>query len=349
MRSEMTGGVETWRPPYPMSWVDHLVRWVRRMPLPSWLYYAALFAVGHVLVAVARVDGGTTLSDALRTPPPVFLIWVVYLLAMTHYLNHMARERMAQFRPALDADDDTFGELAYRLTTIPAGPTLLSGLVWLVVAAVMVGLSWDTVVALGYPTWEIVLTVLTYFLGGAIVYHTIHQLREVRRLYARVPRIDLYHLAPLNAFAALTAQTSLGWLLLLYLTAMLIPPEIVASGFGVTVAVAIGVAVAAFVVPLLGMHRRLEAAKREAIAQTSARLRRVMDDLHAHIDQGELDKLDPFNKASSALHAELEALGRTSTWPWATTTLRGFISALLLPMLLRVAQEVMARVMGPGR
>lgn len=337
------------RPPYPMSWIDQLLRWMQRLPIPNWIIHIAVFVAGYALATAARVNDGQPVAEALRTLPPAFLIWNVYLLAMTQYLNAVARERLNRFRAALDVDDAAYAELTYRLTTIPAVPTLLSGIAWTAVACVVAALTWDTAVALGYPHWEIILTAMSYFLGGGVVYHTLHQLREVSRLHARAERIDLYQLDPLHAFSGLTAQTALGWIFLLYVTRLIVPAELATSAVGATWAVVMAVAVAAFVVPLIGMQRRLAAAKRAAIAQTNGRLKRVTEHVNAQIDRGEMDGIEAFNKATSTIVSEQERLSKISTWPWATATLRGFVTALLLPTVLRVAPEAIQRVMGLGR
>jgi len=335
--------------PYPMSWVDHILRAVQRARIPNWAFYAALFAVGHALVVALRVRDGLPLDQALLVPPPVFLVWAVYLLAMTQYLNAVARERLGRFRAAIEVDDAEYGDMAYRLTTMPAVPTLLNGVLWVVIGGAILLTAKATVLALGYPVWEVWLTIATYFLGGAVIYHTVHQLREVSRLFARVQQIDLYRLDPLHAFAGLTAQSALGWIFLLYATTLLVPRELETAAVDATWLVVAAVAVAAFVVPLVGMHRRLVAAKHRALVANSTRLRRAMEAVHDAIDGDAPERLDGLGKVVATLLGEKERLARVSTWPWEAGTLRGFVTALLLPLLLRVGQQALERAMGMGR
>jgi len=336
--------------PRPISWIDHLLRAVQRSRLPNWAFYAGLFGVGHALVVLLHVRDGVPLERALLTSPRVFLVWTVYLLAMTQYLNAVARERMARFRPALDVDDATFAALTARLTTMPAAPVVAHGLGWMAVGAAILWALWDEVLRLGYPPWEVLLTVATFFVGGGAIYHTVHQLRQVSRLLARVERVDLYRLDPLHAFAGLTAQSALGWIALLYATTLLVPRALWVPAVEATWLVVGAVAVAAFVVPLRGMHRRLAAAKHAALVANGARMRRAMEAVHAAIDAGDAERLDGQNKAVAALAAERERLTKLSTWPWETGTLRGFVTALLLPLLLRLGQQVLERVVaGMGR
>lgn len=332
-----------------VSWIDHLLRAVQRARIPNWAFYAGLFAVGHALVAALRMADGAPPRVALLTPPRVFLVWTVYLLAMTQYLNAVARDRMARFRPALDLDDAQVVALTARLTTMPAGPVLAHGLAWMAVGAAVLWALWDRVVALGYPPWEIGLTVAAFFVGGGAIYHTVHQLRQVSRLLARVERVDLYRLDPVHAFAGLTAQSALGWIALLYATTLLVPRALWVPAVEALWAVVAAVAAAAFVVPLLGMHRRLAAAKHAALVANGSRMRRAMEAVHAAIDAGDGERLDSQNKVVATLAAEKDRLARLSTWPWEAGTLRGFVTALLLPLLLRLGQQALERVLGMGR
>jgi hypothetical protein len=337
------------RPPYPKSWVDHLEDVVARWPIPNWSFYALVFALGYAVATVLRLQSGVPLALSRQMLPPVFLIWIVYLLALTHHLDDIAVERLRRFRPALALSDAEFDELSYRLTTMPAVPTVVHGLAWVGVASVLVVRGWDTLLRLGYPPWEMVLTTLTYFVGGAIMYHSLRQLRIVTDLYNRVTNINLHNLEPLHAFPALTARTSLGWLALLVVTFELLPREVVVEGgFGVTWAVSILLAIAAFVVPLMGMHGQLDTAKHRALAEAGERLRGLMDEIHERIDKRQLEDIDGLNRAAAAVLAEQERVTKMSTWPWSAGTLRGFVTALLLPLLIKLGQELISQVVGLG-
>lgn len=334
--------------PYRFSWIDRLVAAIRRMPIPGWSAYALMLVVGQALVAVLRLRDGQPPTPAVLARPPVFLVWTTYLLALTHYLNAVARDRMARFRPALDVDDATFSVLERRLITMPAGPVLAHGVLWVAVGGAIMWAILDRVLALGFPRWEIALTVAAYFVGGGVIYHTVHQLREVSRLYARVAHVDLHRLDPLHAFAGLTAQSALGWILLLYLTTLLVPRDLWSPAVELSWLVIAAVAAAAFAVPLFGMHRRLVVAKHAALGANGARLSRVSARIHEAIDAEAVDRLDGLSKVSGLLLAERERLAKVSTWPWDTGTLRGFVTALLLPIVLRLGQQAVEGLIGLG-
>ena len=333
-------------PPYPPSWVDRILAAVQRNRIPNLVFYVSLFVVGHALATALRIyQEGKSLQQVLTMPPPIFLIWSIYLLALMQYLNAVARDKIRELRPALDVDDETFAVLGYRLTVMPAREALLSGLFWLVVA---IGMFWyllPSVRAFGYLDWEIACTIATYMIGGTAVYHTVHQLRTVSELHRMVKRIDLYDLDPLYTMSGLTARTGAGLVLLIYITFVLLPRQLATTAFGGTLVVVVVLAAAAFVAPLTGIHRRLEAEKKRAVNDVNQRLKRILAEIHGRIDRQQIEGLDPLQKAVSGLLAERDILNKISTWPWQAATLRGFVSALVLPVMLKVAQDVLKYVM----
>jgi hypothetical protein len=103
-------------------------------------------------------------------------------------------------------------------------------------------------------------------------------------------------------------------------------------------------AVACFVLPLRGMHRRLAAEKDRMLAEVASRFETVFARLHERVDQAVLTDADKFNLQITSLSAEREMLARVSTWPWEPATVTGFLTTLGLPVILWVVQRVLERV-----
>ena len=62
------------------------------------------------------------------------------------------------------------------------------------------------------------------------------------------------------------------------------------------------------------------------------------------MDAGDLSKADAWNKTLLNLQMERTIMARLPTWPWSMGTLRGFVSAILVPLALLLLQEVVGRV-----
>jgi hypothetical protein len=71
-----------------------------------------------------------------------------------------------------------------------------------------------------------------------------------------------------------------------------------------------------------------------------------MAQLHQQIDENKLNSIDQLNNAIAGLSAERETLELIPTLPWRTETLKGFLSATILPIVLLVVQIIIERLMG---
>jgi hypothetical protein len=103
-------------------------------------------------------------------------------------------------------------------------------------------------------------------------------------------------------------------------------------------------AIACFVLPLRGMHRRLAAEKDRALAEVASRIAALFVRLHELVDQKILADADKLNNQITSLFAERAALARVSTWPWEPATLTGFLTTLVLPAFLWGIQRLLERV-----
>ena len=103
------------------------------------------------------------------------------------------------------------------------------------------------------------------------------------------------------------------------------------------------VALLIFIAPLLGMHRRLGAARRGCRRPQTQRLKVVIAAVHADVDSMDLGRADGLQKTLGSLVQEREILARLPTWPWSTGTLRGFATAILLPVALFLIQRTLSQ------
>jgi len=103
-------------------------------------------------------------------------------------------------------------------------------------------------------------------------------------------------------------------------------------------------AVASFIIPLYGMHGRLVDEKSRMLSEANNRIEVMVKRLHDQVDSNSLDEADGLNKILASLFLEAEALRKASTWPWKPETLRGFVSAVTLPVLVWLIPTVLGRI-----
>lgn len=359
------GGI-AFQPPYPPSWPDRLMALVDRLPGPAWASYLILAASIAIGVAAIQWREG---AYPIGTFDPLHA-WAAanfaYLLALMHYLDRSAGSAIASFRPLLSSakagarlplrDQYLFARLSYELTTLPARPALLAtvaGAAFAILAYFVQTLS--GIVPSFLPRTAgtafsnssvLALFFLQSALWGVFVYHSLHQLSLISRIYTQHARITIYQLQPLYALSLPGAFTAIGVLLLLYgwialgSTPQAVDP--VAIALAVTLA---AIAAATFVLPLAGAHRRLVQEKDRRLTEASSRFEATAEELHRQLDGRRLAQVDNLTKALTALEIEVGVLRRIPTWPWQPGALRSVIAAVLLPLAIWALQLLLTRVL----
>ena len=323
---------------YPPSWVDRLIDRIDALPGPAWVPYAVAFIAAAVVTnAVAWAEGFVPLGSL----DPYLNSLAIYLVggyAAIRYLDAAAGRAWATFRPAVQIADDEADRIAYALTTMPARPTLGWTIVGIAVAVAYTAGQYGAPLDLaGEPlTFGVGSAIgLVSFAGyAAIIYHTLHQLRLIGRLHGYVERIDLLNQDPLHAFSGVTAMTGGILIAFTYVSLLTDPATLTNPALVVPFAFVIPLAVACFVVPLYGINRRLVGEKSRRMMAANRRLEEALADLDRRADSRDLTDADALNKHLSSLLAEREVIARTATWPWAPETVRGFATALILPVVL---------------
>jgi hypothetical protein len=325
------------------------------LPGSSWSYYLGI-AVGLLLVqsATAWIEGAIPAATFL--PAQVFLAGAIaFILALFRYLNERAESALSNLRDALDAEGGVLDRLQYELTTLPAGRTVLASL--LILAVVLLteyaGETYRLESLDGFPTSAALLRGLylaIWWIFGALLYHTVHQLRLINRIYTRFTRINLFQMKPLYAFSNLTAFTAGSLTVLPY--GFLAANQISFQGELDPAAILLilgiqAIAVLTFLWPQLGIHQLQAAEKGRLMDEANRRLEATIQELHRRVDGGEHEKVGELNTTLAALQTELAALKGIPTWPWQPETVRWLITALVLPLGLWLIQSVLQRVLSP--
>lgn len=330
-------------PPYPPSWLDRFSQWVDRLPGPPWPYYLGIGAVGYLLTSMMRwVDGRQPLGTFNPAPPP-FLLWVVGVLLLHSYLDRYARRALAQFEPLLHGGEGEMERLRYELTVTPARTARLGSLFWIVTSTVLVITSYERIKPF-FPLWEVIISILSFAVGGSFMQHVIHQMRTVRRIYAQIKSVDLYNLEPLMAFSGLTVRAAIGMVLLQYAILALLPGEA-----KLTLLIPAGtltlVAVVLFTWPLMGVHRLLLDEKSKQLGEVESRLKAMITLLYQRVDGAALAGVGEVEQAIGSLKTTREIIESRPTWPWQPATVRSLATAILLPIFLWLLQEVLQRLL----
>jgi hypothetical protein len=335
------------------SWLDRLQATIESLPGPWWAWYVAAFLALQVLGHALRwADGSMAVWTIDPWRAPMFgAFFPAFILGSIHFLDRLAARQLAVFRPALDVDDVTYDGLRTDLTTLPAAATSRLTIAAAVVPTILYLATAPLTTTADVGAWAlgIILVPLTIGSGAVLYLHTIHQLRVVDRLHRRARDVDVFRPQALTAFSVLASWSGVVFLVLAYYAAGVRPDLILTNPVGVAmVAVTIACGLAAFVLPLVGLHDRLAAEKRRLVSLADDRLRAAViaawDETDGDAGSG---------TAAEAVGRRLEnaqrargVVGGLSTWPWSAGTVTGFASAVLVPIgvwaITRLLEELLA-------
>jgi hypothetical protein len=171
-----------------------------------------------------------------------------------------------------------------------------------------------------------------YMMMGPWLVGVVRLLRTVNRLHREAPTVDLLNPDPVRAFSTATAFVGFAWVALLTFSGVT-DPTTYSSGAGlVLAAIAAALAVASFLMPLWGMHTRLQAERVRMLGQVGSRLDSTLERLYVHVDEDRPGATE-LRDRMLALTAARDLILRQSSWPWRPETLRWLLSALVVPIL----------------
>jgi len=336
--------------PYEPGWLDRLRNWIDHETAPNWLYALALLVAQSAWVLAMLWWNGRLGDDFDLTK--IFVVAIApYMLWVRFYLDRVAARAMDAFRPALAVSDEEFSRLRYELTTLPAPLTRIVTIVAIVGYILNALLLPDQIIAQFGPSrgvTAVLLAPVAMFTLAVVMISTaqaVRQLWMVDLVYGLAERVNLFRVKPFYAFSGLTSRTGVSFLVLAYFIAA-VRPDIVRDTPALQLLIVgmLPTAVACFVLPLYGMHLRLVAEKDRLLAEANGRFETLLARLHACVDGEILTDADKLAHQLSSVAAEREAISKLSAWPWEVATVTGFLTTLVLPVLLWLVQRVLGRL-----
>ena len=345
--------------PYAPSWVDAIMSWLDRLPGPTWLAYVVLLLVAETVAAIQGLVSSTPAVELLQL---FFGFFFVMPLATLHYLNYTAGMSWDRFRPVTSLDSAAAARTRYELTVTPAGAGLVLlvlgyaiNTLWYLADPAGVGIA-------GQPALFVAMRVVIEGYLAAVLfvllYQTIRQLRVINRLHDLATNVDLLRPQAVHAMSRLTARSAMAIVFVAVVSGLPVPGTSdqtwLASVLFFSLPMLV-LALAAFFLPLRGLHDRLVEQKGRLLGAAAAHLQTTVGALHQLVDDEASNRtdeaasriaqtrIDALSKAQTALIQERDLIARLSTWPWDPSTLRAVVSAIALPIVLFLITRVLDR------
>lgn len=328
--------------PYPPSLHDRIMRGVRRFPLPYGLTYLLLFLLTVLIHHIVDWADGSVPAFHFFPLDCFYPLLIWGSLATMTYLDDAARQALHRFSPLLDLHPETLQRLEYEFTTMPPRGLIVRTVFWTIQYVLFMVLFYLPIMVPRLHTTlpTVVFALVLGFVGfnNGLFFHTSRQLLLVNRTVRLVKRFDLFRLEAVYAFSHLTARTGVALLLLLSLILLIVPVQLTLVPLLIFQGAGIVLALAAFALPLWVVHERLNAEKRSLLAALDERIKSALARLHDAMDEHQPADVVQLSSALQGLSIESGILEKIRTWPWSRGTLTGFLSAVVLPLVLFFVQ-----------
>ena len=301
------------------SWIDLFILWVESLPIARWLFYSLLLLVLALLnFVIARFSPLSALELFYAS-----LLFVV-LLAAVHGLSSLARSAFDQFSPSLDDSKTPIDDCRRRFLVAPP---------WIGWLTLILGI----LVSADGGLYDVGITALTLFYMA----NSIRRLRLVILLHRQVDHIDLFHLSPLRAFSRFSSSTAIVLLMPILVGA---PYTTIEPDTLIFYAVNGLLAMAVFILPLVGLRNRINAVRAERIQGIMEDVDLIARKAREAVQKGEEDRLGKLKSGLDLFLIQRNELRKVQTWPWKTSTIQGFLSAFLLPIIIWLITRILERV-----
>jgi hypothetical protein len=336
--------------PYSPSWVDRFTDWLNSLPVPVWLSIALIYLLAVSSFHLAYwLDGGVP----FWTVDPFLLfngVWSVIGLIFIMSLHRISNRAIDKFSTLVPRTRKELELLRYQMTTIPAGLAALLTLI--VVVGISAGAYFDpSFLGVSQPIPVLIFIVgviFSYSFAPIMLVHGFRQLTMVIKAYRMVDEVNLFHLQPLYAFSGLSMTSSMFWVVILNLNFISNSWSGVSSVSNTTLSIFLAVlyvllAFASFIAPLWGIHVRIRQTKEEAIEENGLQIEKAHQSLYRLLNKADYKKTTDLEKTLASLYNMRAQIEKVPTWPWNAGTLRGFLSAVFLPLGIWFTQQILLR------
>jgi len=334
---------------YPPSWVDRIIQRIDQLKIPAWLFYIICILIYIFLISTVLWIDGSVPFGKIGSIPGIFPISLFGFLALAHYMVRIGSRSLQAFRPLLDVNDAQFAGIDHELNTIPRK------LDWFIIpVSVFMAypflidnpVTWGNIIPNTILPLSVAWVIITFFniTFFTLIIRIIRHLGMIRKLHAQATNINLLKLKPAHAFSMLTSRTATG-IILIALIGFVRDPSTAVDSWNIYGYILMAlVAISVFIAPIIGLRELLEKEKERKLDETSDLLQATTESLHSKVRNKDYDDIGGMETAVSALIREREHLEKISTWPWDTSTLRGFASSLLLPIFLWLVTRLLERL-----
>lgn len=271
-------------------------------------------------------------------------------LAAYGLLTRAGGRALDRLEPVLDKGVD-IAKARRVLTSMPMWQSLVAFMIGAAIALALMAFvpAYTANIASPSPPTLIVGIVgfaVSYGVATITTWQCLRIIATVVRLHRHVPQVDLLRPEPAHAFAPVTAGAGVYLMLNMAFNALTNPASVASPATIAFITFAVLAGIAAFVLPLSEMRRRLLEAKRALADAAALNAEYATADLYAAVEEKNYERAGQIKGALDALTARRDLIRRASTLPWEAGVASGFATTLLAPIAIWLITTAAGRLLG---
>lgn len=333
--------------PYRPNFVHLFFDWLDRLPLPAWVSLLILFPVVGLAQHLVAYGRGFLSPGEFNFDLATAGYWLLSGPLLLIFAMKGGRQAWIDIQLLISPGEaEHFARMYYEFYTVPKWGGTMALLIGSLLGLGMGFADKAVAPAVDYAFAE--LRISTWVIGAAFNILTFYQLSRqlsiIRNLYSRVAKVDIFNPQLLYGFPKYTATFGVAIFFYIYLAPVILDPTAYASSLSyIAPALIVPLTLVMFYLPLAGMHNRLLKEKEALQAEVGGRIRTILRDIHrAAFDKKDFENTNSMIAVHTVLLKEKDMIEDLSTWPWRPSTLTGLLSAILLPVILGILQDVIS-------
>lgn len=327
-----------------LGWPDLLVRKMNELPIPLWLLYLLFILTIGLINNMLFWQEGIRPFGEFDFEASTDGVWPAFFFGYMMMLVNKGKEAMRQYRPLIAGGEKSYDSWKQQFTVISRQTGRYALLFGFLVAV----LSWGQPFSDSMPSSIIdffarlyfaVFSLITMSAFFAVFVFILRQIRIIGDLHQKAEGVDLFDLEPTHAFSKLTAGAGIGLMLIASFGVVQVWRNPANTFFFLLDGAMMVLGVLAFFLPLRGMRKKLLVVKAEEMRRANQRLKDVYANLNAQVVSQKYSDVGTLNTTIDALTKERNEIASISTLPWDTSTFRGFVGSILLPIFLFVVTQ----------
>ncbi len=329
--------------PYKPSRIHKIYSWIDRLPGPYWLYYVGIVVITGLLNLIVAWHENVLALGEINWYYAFTAFFLAYYLFANDFMRRVAKDSLVEFLPILDVPEGERDWIMFGFTHLPARASNVFFLSGAIIGLALGLYQFRTTPEMNYAFPELEVTVYSLSLGMIFlsIYSGIRSLKLIKRVLDGLRSVDIYDLNSIYAMSRYSALMIVIVAIPTYLFFVLAPS--VTDYFLLLIIIGWVPVLMIFWLPLQSVNHKLVFEKRRLLTEVNLRIKTTFDLVHSMIDQQKLKGMVEVQETLKSLMLEKEFTESIRTWPWKPSTLTGFLSAIVAPLVVALIIEILSK------